>query len=73
MPNNQRPPYILVKTWLDIYYSRQTPEHKEAQVVVETLILKNFYSVYEAEMYLFQLERPKAAQQITTQMRNHNF
>jgi hypothetical protein len=70
MPNNQRPPYILVKTWLDIYYSRQTPEHKEAQVVVETLILKNFYSVYEAEMYLFQLERPKAAQQITAHYAN---
>jgi hypothetical protein len=61
MPNNQRPPYILVKTWLDIYYSRQTPEHAEAQAVVEALILKNFYSVYEAEMYLFQLDRSISA------------
>ncbi|MDX2366859.1 MAG: hypothetical protein QNK36_00350 [Colwellia sp.] len=61
MLNNQRPPYILVKTWLDIYYSQQTPEHKEAQVVVETLILKNFYSVYEAEIYLFRLERSISA------------
>jgi len=61
MPNNQSPPYILIKTWLDIYYSRQTPEHKEAQVVVEALILKNFYSVYEAEMYLFRLERSISA------------
>jgi hypothetical protein len=61
MSNNQRPPYILVKTWLDIYYSRQTPEHKEAQVVVEALMLKNFYSVYEAEMYLFRLERSISA------------
>jgi len=61
MPKTQRPPYILVKAWLDIYYSRQTPEHQEAQVVVEALILKNFYSVYEAEMYLFQLERSISA------------
>ena len=57
MPINQRPPYILIKTWLDIYYSQQTPQNKEAQLVVESLILKNFYSLYEAEMYLFQLER----------------
>ena len=56
MPHN-KPPYILVKTWLDIYYSQQTPQNKEAQVVVENLILKNFYSLYEAEMHLFQLER----------------
>ena len=61
MLSNQRPSYILVKTWLDLYYSRQTPEHKEAQRVVEALILKNFYSLYEAEIYLFQLEHPKAA------------
>jgi hypothetical protein len=60
MPHN-KPPYILVKTWLDIYYSQQTPEHKEAQVVVEALILKNFYSFYEAEMYLFRLERSISA------------
>jgi hypothetical protein len=50
-------PYVLVKTWLDIYYSQETPEHAEAQTVVETLILKNFNSLYEAEMYLFQLSR----------------
>jgi len=61
MPHTQRPPYILVKTWLDIYYSQQTPQNKEAQVVVESLILKNFYSLYEAEMYLFQLERSISA------------
>lgn len=59
MPHSKKPPYILVKTWLDIYYSRQPPEHKEAQSVVEALILKNFYSLYDAEMYLFQLEQPK--------------
>jgi hypothetical protein len=53
MLKNQSPPYMLVKTWLDIYYSRETPEHTEAQAVVEALILKNFYSVYEAEIYLF--------------------
>ena len=61
MLNTQRPPYILVKTWLDIYYSRQTPKHKEAQAVVEVLILKNFYSIYEAEMYLFHLEHSISA------------
>ena len=64
MPHN-KPPSILLKTWLDIYYSRQTPEHKEAQCVVEALILKYFYSIYEAEMYLFQLERPNTQAQKT--------
>jgi len=47
---------------LDIYYSRQTHEHKEAQSVVEALILKNFYSIYEAEMYLFQLSRSNTSE-----------
>jgi hypothetical protein len=61
MQHTQRPPYILVKTWLDIYYSQQTPQNKEAQLVVEALILKNFYSLYEAEMYLFQLEHSNEA------------
>jgi hypothetical protein len=61
MQHTQRPPYILIKTWLDIYYSQQTPQNKEAQLVVETLILKNFYSLYEAEMYLFQLEHSNEA------------
>ena len=61
MLNDQRPPYILIKTWLEIYYSSQTLEHKEAQSVVEILILKNFYSLYEAEMYLFQLEHSISA------------
>ena len=51
MPTN-KPPQILVKTWLDIYYSRETYDHAEAQRVVEALLLKNFDSVYEAEMYL---------------------
>jgi hypothetical protein len=62
MPDTKKPPYILVKTWLDIYYSRQTHEHKEAQSVVEALILKNFYSIYEAEMYLFQLSRSNTSE-----------
>ncbi|MEY8215695.1 MAG: hypothetical protein RPR97_14580 [Colwellia sp.] len=53
----QKPPYILIKTWLEIYYSKQRQEHKEAQSVVEKLILKSFYSLYEAEMYLFKLEQ----------------
>ena len=61
MQHTQRPPYILIKTWLDIYYSQQTPQNKEAQLVVENLILKNFYSLYEAEMYLFQLEHSNEA------------
>ena len=47
-----KPPRILVKTWLDIYYSRETPDHAEAQIVVEALLLNNFRSVYEAEKYL---------------------
>ena len=47
-----KPPRVLVKTWLDIYYSRETPDHEEAQIVVEALLLDNFRSVYEAEKYL---------------------
>jgi hypothetical protein len=49
----QKPPYLLVKTWLDIYYSQETPEHEEAQNVVKRKILKSFDSLYDAEMYLF--------------------
>jgi hypothetical protein len=49
----QKPPYLLVKTWLDIYYSQETPEHEEAQNVVKQKILKSFDSLYDAEMYLF--------------------
>jgi|TARA_R110001583_G_scaffold195453_1_gene373778 hypothetical protein len=45
-------PKALVKTWLDIYYSREISKHAEAQRVVKALLLKNFYSLYEAEMYL---------------------
>lgn len=52
-----KPPRALVKAWLDIYYSRETSKHAEAKTVVEALIVKNFYSLYEAEMYLFQLSR----------------
>jgi len=47
-----KPPKVLVKTWLDIYYSQEIPEHFEAQNVVEKLILSNFDSLYDAEMYL---------------------
>jgi hypothetical protein len=57
-----KPPRVLVKTWLDIYYSQETPEHAEAQTVVEVLILKNFCSLYEAEMYLFQLSRSNTSE-----------
>lgn len=49
----QKPPYLLVKTWLDIYYSQVTPEHEEAQNLVKQKILKSFDSLYDAEMYLF--------------------
>lgn len=49
----QKPPYLLVKTWLDIYYSQEIPEHEEAQNVVKRKILKSFDSIYDAEMYLF--------------------
>ena len=54
---NTRPPLVLIKTWLDIYYSQQTRQHYQAQCVVESRILENFYSVYEAEMYLFKCEQ----------------
>ena len=54
-----KPPYILIKTWLEIYFSNNTQSYKEAQSVVEKLILKHFNSVYEAEMYLFKLEQSK--------------
>ena len=57
MSHSKRPPYILIKTWIEIYYSNLRPEHDKAQSVVEKLILKNFSSLYEAEMYLFQLEQ----------------
>ncbi|TYK66484.1 hypothetical protein [Colwellia echini] len=56
MPNN-KPPDILKKTWLDIYYSQQKPENNQAQCVVESRVLANFQSVYEAEMYLYQEEQ----------------
>ena len=49
----QKPPYLLIKTWLDIYYSQETLEHEEAQNVVKRKILKSFDSIYDAEMYLF--------------------
>jgi hypothetical protein len=51
MPHTKLP-YMLVNTWLDIYYSQEIPEHLEAQNVVERLILANFDSLYDAEMYL---------------------
>ena len=54
---NTRPPLILIKTWLDIYYSQKKTENNQAQCVVESRILASFNSVYEAEMYLFQCEQ----------------
>ena len=50
--NQTKPPKVLVKTWLDIYYSQEIPEHYESQNVVEKLILANFDSLYDAEVYL---------------------
>ena len=47
-----KPPRVLVKTWLDIYYSQEIPEHYESQNVVERLILANFDSLYDADIYL---------------------
>jgi hypothetical protein len=58
MPDTKKPSHILIKTWLEIYYSSQKTEQNDSQCVVESLILKNFNSLYEAEMYLFQLEQP---------------
>lgn len=52
-----KPPYILVKTLLDIYYRKNTEEHKEDQRAIEKLILKNFNSIDEAKVYLFKLEQ----------------
>jgi hypothetical protein len=60
MSQNKKPPYMLVKTWLDIYYSRETPEHAEAQNVVEHLILENFNSLYEAEMHIYLEKKPRS-------------
>ena len=54
-----KPPYILIKTWLEIYLSNNTQEDKKARDAVEKLIFKYFNSVYEAEMYLFKLEQAK--------------
>ena len=51
----QKPPYALIKTWLNIYYSQEIPEHEEAQNVVKRKILKSFDSLYDAEMYLFAI------------------
>lgn len=53
----QKPPYLLIKTWLDIYYSQETPKHEEAQNVVKRKILKSFDSIYDAEMYLFTSDK----------------
>ena len=53
-----KPPRVLVKTWLDIYYSREIPRHFEAQNEARLSLLTYFGSPYEAEMYLFQLEHP---------------
>lgn len=50
-----KPPYILVKTWLDVYYSQKLPGHEEAQNVVKKKILKTFDSLYDAEMYLYKI------------------
>ena len=58
MQHNKKPPYVLVKTWLEIYYSQQKTEYFEAQNVVHTLILDNFHSLYEAQMYIY-LENKK--------------
>jgi hypothetical protein len=35
------PPDILIKTGLEIYYSKNTQEHNEAQRIIEKLILKH--------------------------------
>ena len=52
-----KPPCILIKTWLEIYYNKNRKGYKKAQSAVEKLIFKYFNSVYEAEMYLFKLEQ----------------
>jgi hypothetical protein len=52
-----KPPYILIKTWLEIYYNKNRQGYKKAQSAVEKLIFKYFKFAYEAEMYLFKLEQ----------------
>ena len=57
MPYTTRPPYILIKTWFEIYCSNSSPEYEQARIVVKDFILQSFDSLYEAEMYLFHLEQ----------------
>ena len=54
--NLVKPPRILIKTWLDIYYSQTLTNNYTARTVVECRILEHFDSLYDAEMYLFTLD-----------------
>lgn len=55
--NSVKPPAVLIKTWLDIYYSQTITNNYRAQTTVERRILESFDSLYEAEMYLHQLDQ----------------
>ena len=52
-----KPPAVLIRTWLDIYYSQTITDNHRAQTAVEHRILKNFDSLYDAEMYLYELDQ----------------
>lgn len=55
--NPTKPPALLIKTWLDIYYSQTRTNNYIAQAAVERRIFESFDSLYEAEMYLHQLDQ----------------
>ncbi len=57
--NSVKPPVLLLKTWLDIYYSQTRTNNHIAQTAVERRILEKFDSLYDAEMYLHQLDQLK--------------
>ncbi len=48
-------PAPLVKTWIEILYSRRTYHHAEAQAVAEDRLYKYFDSVKQAEMHLYRV------------------
>jgi hypothetical protein len=51
-----KPPVLLLKTWLDIYYSQTRNNNTLAQTAVERRIFESFDSLYDAEMYLHRLD-----------------
>jgi hypothetical protein len=54
-----KPPTVLIRTWLEIYYSQTITNNHKAQTAVEHRILESFDSLYGAEMYLHELDQVK--------------